>query len=249
MLETFNTPEFWISLLQIIGIDIILSGDNAVVIALASRSLHPDDQKKAILYGSLGAIFLRVVMTFFAVILLTVPYLKLIGSVLLLAIGIKLLLPEDEGYAERPPQENLIAAIKTIIVADFVMSLDNVIGIAAAAKGSTLLLALGLLISIPLIMYGSTIILKLMHRFPVIITIGAALLGYVAGEMAVTDSVVAGWIETHAPSLHYIAPISAAILVVIVGKLWARRVSRKNQVLIDLARPDEQHALHKTKSD
>lgn len=249
MLETFNTPEFWISLLQIIGIDLVLSGDNAVVIALASRSLHPDDQKKAILYGSLGAIFLRVVLTFFAVILLTVPYLKLIGSVLLLAIGIKLLLPEDEAYAERPPQENLIAAIKTIIVADFVMSLDNVIGIAAAAKGSTLLLVLGLLISIPLIMYGSRLILKLMHRFPVIITIGAALLGYVAGEMAVTDSVVAGWIETHAKSLHYIAPISAALLVVIVGKLWARRLSSKNKVLIDLARPDEQHALHKTKSD
>ena len=177
-MSTVLTPEFWLALSQIILINIVLSGDNAVVIALASRSLPPQQQKKAILFGSMGAIGLRIVLTFFAVYLLSQPYLKLVGAALLLWIGIGLL-KGDDGEAELAGHSNLAAAVKTIIVADLVMSLDNVIGVAAAAKGDVLLLVVGLVISIPLIIYGSTLILKMMDRFPIIIVGGAALLGWV----------------------------------------------------------------------
>ncbi|MCB2027878.1 MAG: YjbE family putative metal transport protein, partial [Rhodoferax sp.] len=154
-MATIMTPEFWLALSQIILINIVLSGDNAVVIALASRSLPPSQQKKAILFGSVGAIVLRVVLTFFAIYLLSLPYLKLVGAALLLWIGIGLLSGDDEG-GDLEGHSNLFAAIKTIIVADLVMSLDNVIGVAAAAKGDIVLLVVGLVISIPLIIYGST---------------------------------------------------------------------------------------------
>jgi len=210
------TPEFWIALSQIIMINIVLSGDNAVVIALASRSLPPQQQKKAIIFGSVGAIVLRIVLTFFAIYLLSLPYLKLIGAALLLWIGVGLLTGDDEE-ANLEGHSNLIAAIKTIIVADLVMSLDNVIGVAAAAKGNIVLLVIGLVISIPLIIYGSTLILKLMTRFPSIITIGAGLLGWVAGKMAVSDPALAGWMAGH-HEVHTFAPAAGAVLVVAVGK-------------------------------
>ena len=210
------TPEFWLALLQIILINIVLSGDNAVVIALASRSLPPAQQKKAILFGSIGAIILRIILTFFAVYLLSLPYLKIAGACLLLWIGVNLLKGED-GDAELEGHSNLAAAIKTIVVADLVMSLDNVIGVAAAAKGNVVLLVVGLAVSIPLIIYGSTLILKLMNRFPIIITIGAALLGWVAGEMAFSDPVLKTWADGH-HSLHLIPPILCAMLVVAAGK-------------------------------
>jgi YjbE family integral membrane protein len=216
MLDFFANPVFWIALGQIIMINIVLSGDNAVVIALASRSLPPKQQKKAIIFGSIGAIVLRIVLTFFAIYLLTLPYLKLVGAALLLWIGVGLLKGDDDE-AEIEGNSNLVAAIKTIIVADLVMSLDNVIGVAAAAKGNVPLLVIGLVISIPLIIYGSTIILKLMTRFPVIITIGAGLLGWVAGEMAVSDPAISGWTANH-HSLHTIAPALGAVLVVATGK-------------------------------
>jgi YjbE family integral membrane protein len=213
---SFATPEFWIALMQIIMINIVLSGDNAVVIALASRSLPPAQQKKAIIFGSVGAIVLRIVLTFFAIMLLAQPYLKLVGAVALLWIGIGLLKGEDEE-AHLEGHSNLAAAIKTIIVADLVMSLDNVIGVAAAAKGNIPLLVIGLVISIPLIIYGSTLILKLMGRFPVIITIGAGLLGWVAGEMAVSDPAVTAWMANHS-TIHTLAPPVGALLVVLTGK-------------------------------
>ncbi len=217
----FLTPEFWVALFQIILINIVLSGDNAVVIALACRSLPGHQQKKAILFGSVGAIVLRVILTFFAVYLLTLPYLKLVGAALLLWIGVGLLKGEDD---EEDIESNagLMAAIKTIIIADLVMSLDNVIGVAAAAKGNLLLLVLGLVISIPLIIFGSTIILKLMNRFPIIITAGAALLGWVAGEMAVGDPAIKGFVE-HYHFLHTVAPVLGAVIVVAVGKYLAGR--------------------------
>ncbi len=211
-----SSPEFWVALLQIILINIVLSGDNAVVIALACRELPRQQQKKAIVFGSVGAIVLRVVLTFFAVYLLTLPYLKLIGAALLLWIGVGLLKGEDDGE-ELSSNSNLAAAIKTIIVADLVMSLDNVIGVAAAAKGNIPLLVIGLVISIPLIIYGSTLILKLMARFPVIITIGAGLLGWVAGEMALSDPAVKDWAEGQ-HTLHMLAPAVGAALVVATGK-------------------------------
>jgi YjbE family integral membrane protein len=220
-MELLSTPEFWIALAQIIMINIVLSGDNAVVIALACRDLPPAQQKKAIMFGSVGAILLRVVLTFFAVYLLGLPYLKLVGAALLLWIGVGLLKGGDEeGHLDG--HSNLAAAIKTIIVADLVMSLDNVIGVAAAAKGNVPLLVIGLVISIPLIIYGSTLILKLMARFPIIITIGAGLLGWVAGEMAVSDPSIAAWTaERH--TLHMLAPVIGAALVVVTGKwMWSR---------------------------
>jgi YjbE family integral membrane protein len=213
-----SSPEFWIALSQIILINIVLSGDNAVVIALACRSLPPQQQKKAIIFGSVGAIVLRIVLTFFAVFLLNQPYLKLVGAALLLWIGVGLLKGED-GEEEMEGHSNLAAAIKTIVIADLVMSLDNVIGVAAAAKGNVPLLVFGLVISIPLIIFGSTLILKLMNRFPVIITIGAGLLGWVAGEMVLTDPAIHDFVEKH-HYLHNILPALGAALVVVVGK-WA----------------------------
>ena len=220
-MEEVFTHAFWVGLAKIIGVNIVLSGDNAVVIALACRSLPPHQQKKAIIFGSVGAIVLRVVLTVFAVALLTLPWLKLIGAALLLWIGVGLLKGEDDEE-DIEGNSGLMAAIKTIVIADLVMSLDNVIGVAAAAKGNVPLLVFGLVISIPLIIFGSTIILKLMTRFPIIITLGAALLGWVAGEMALTDPAVKGYIE-HMEWLHKVAPALGAVIVVALGKWLASR--------------------------
>src|SRR5262245_35785742 len=216
-MELLGTSFFWVTLGQIMMINIMLSGDNAVVIAMASRGLPPKQQKQAILFGSFGAIVLRVILTFFAVILLTLPWLKLIGAVLLVYIGVKMLIP-DEEETELAGHTKLWAAIKTIIVADLIMSLDNVIGVAAAAKGSLVLLILGLAISIPLIIYGSTLLLKLMNRYPIIILIGGGILGWVAGEMAVTDPAISAWVDREAHWLHEVTPIALALLVVALGK-------------------------------
>ena len=224
----------WVALLKIIGVNIVLSGDNAVVIALACRSLPVQQQRKAIFFGSAGAIALRVILTVFAVYLMQLPYLKIVGSLLLLWIAVKLL-SEDEGEGRVEGHSNMLGAVKTIIVADLVMSLDNVLGVAAAANDDFMLLTAGLLISIPLIIYGSTLILKLMGRFPVIITLGGALLGFVAGEMSVSDRSVAGLLEVHAPLLHSIVPIACAILVVTLGKLLA---GRQPATVVDLAEDD-----------
>lgn len=219
---SFTMQEFWIPLFQIIIVNIVLSGDNAVVIALAARSLPPQQQKKAVFWGSGAAIFMRIFLTIFAVALLKYPYLKLVGAVLLLWIGIQLLIPED-GDEEVSSSEHLMAAIKTILVADLVMSLDNVIGVAAAAKGSMPLLIIGLAISIPLVIFGATLLLKVMERFPIIVTIGAMLLGWVAGEMAVTDPAVSGWVESNMPVLHTVGPAAGAIIVFLAGKFMARK--------------------------
>jgi len=235
--EEVLSQAFWVGLAKIIGVNIILSGDNAVVIALAARSLPPKQQTKAIVWGSGAAIVMRVVLTLFAVALLTLPWLKLIGAVLLLWIGVKLLLPED-GEANIDSSDNLIKAIKTILIADLVMSLDNVIAVAAAAGGSVLLLVLGLAISIPLVIFGSTLLLKLMERWPVIITIGAGLLGFVAGEMAVTDPAIGGWVKAtfqHVNErpvlggvrLEILCGLAGAAFVVGLGRWLARRKAGK----------------------
>mgnify|MGYP000735616680 CR=1 FL=1 len=216
-MEMLSSSFFWVTLGQIMMINIVLSGDNAVVIAMASRSLPPRQQKQAILFGSFGAIFLRIVLTFFAVMLLDLPYLKLIGSVLLAYIGIQMLIPE-EAEDEIDGHSHMWSAIKTIIIADLIMSLDNVLGVAAAAKGNVVLLVIGLGISIPLIIYGSTFILKLMNRFPIIITLGGGILGWVAGEMLITDPSISAWVDGQAHWLHTFAPAMGALLVVAVGK-------------------------------
>lgn len=217
----FGSPEFWVALGQIMMINIVLSGDNAVVIALASRNLPPAMQKKAIFWGSAAAIILRIILTVFAVALLDMHYIKLGGAVLLLWIGVKLLVPED-GHGDLEGASNLMGAVKTILIADFVMSLDNVIAVAAAAKGSMSLLIIGLGVSIPLIIFGSAVLLKVMDRFPIIITIGGALLGYVAGDMAVHDGAIHGFIEANS-WLSSVAPAAGAVFVVALGKFLASR--------------------------
>ena len=208
---TVSSPEFWVALMQIIGVNIVLSGDNAVVIALAARSLPARQQKLAVAWGSGAAVVMRIVLTIVAVELLRLPYLKLVGAALLLWIAIQLLLPERDGEGHAETSTNLISAIKTILVADLVMSLDNVIAVAAAAKDSLTLLIIGLAISIPLVVFASTLLLKLMGRFPIIITIGAALLGWVAGEMAITDPVVKDTVDAQLAYLHYVAPALGAL--------------------------------------
>jgi YjbE family integral membrane protein len=223
MLEMLSTSQFWIDVFKIIVIDLLLSGDNAVVIALACRNLPPEQRKKGILFGVGGAIGLRVVLTFFAVSLLSLPYLKLIGALLLLWIGIKLIMPEEEHSADNIQADTrLLGAVKTIIIADFVMSLDNVLGVAAAAKGNVALLVFGLLISIPLIAWSSQLVLKMIDRLPFIIYAGGALLGYVAGEMLVSEALFSSLVETR-HYLHWLIPMFCALLVLVAGKGLAMR--------------------------
>ncbi|QJR16241.1 TerC family protein [Usitatibacter palustris] len=218
----FDDPAFWTALLKIIGVNIVLSGDNAVVIALAARSLPPKQQKLAVFWGSGAAIIMRIILTIFAVALLSLPWLKLIGSVLLLWIGVKLLMPEEHDENINA-SDNLGAAIKTILIADLVMSLDNVIAVAAAAGDSLTLLILGLGISIPLVIFGSTLLLKLMERWPIIITIGAGLLGFVAGEMAWDDGGIAWFTKDYPGYIKYVAGAIGAIFVVGLGRILAGR--------------------------
>jgi len=234
MLEEVLSQAFWIGLLKIIGVNIILSGDNAVVIALAARSLPQRQQMQAVIWGSGAAIVMRVILTLFAVALLTLPWLKLIGSLLLFWIGVKLLIPEDDD-AEIQASDKLLSAIKTILIADLVMSLDNVIAVAAAAGGSVVLLILGLAISIPLVIFGATLLIKLMERFPIIITIGAALIGWVAGEMLVTDAALTNWFTAlgmqykdakpyvYGWSVELLAGALGVVIVVVLGKWFASR--------------------------
>ena len=192
-MDFLTSPEIWVALGQIIIIDILLGGDNAVVIALACRKLPPAQRTQGIIWGTVGAIVLRVILIFFALTLLAIPYLKLVGAILLVWIGIKLVAPDDEGDHEVAASDKLWAAVKTVIVADLVMSVDNVIAIAGAAQGASdhhemPLVIFGLLVSIPIIVWGSQLVLKLMDRFPLIITAGGMLLGWIAGTMAISET-------------------------------------------------------------
>ncbi|HEY8242800.1 MAG TPA: TerC family protein [Casimicrobiaceae bacterium] len=224
----FGTPQFWLAGFEIIVINILLSGDNAVVIALACRNL-PDKQRRwGIFWGAFGAIALRIVLTFFALSLLQMPWLKIIGAVLLLWIGVKLIADDTgEGGHEIKAADQLFAAVRTVIIADLVMSLDNVIGVAAAAKGSLTLLVFGLVLSIPLVIVGSQLIMKAIERFPILIVAGGGLLGYVAGEMAVTDTAVADWINANAHWLHWALPVAGIVFVIGVARLLQMRAASK----------------------
>ncbi|WP_280153290.1 TerC family protein [Piscinibacter sp. XHJ-5] len=220
-----TTGAFWAALGSIILANIVLSGDNAVVIALAARSLPPHQQKKAIFWGSAAAIVMRIVLTLIAVEMLRWPYLKIVGGLLLLYIGVQLLSEDDGEENGHNADGGMVAAIRTILVADLVMSLDNVLAVAAAAKGNTPLLVIGLAISIPLIIFGSTLLLKVMERFPIIITAGAALLGFLAGEMLFTDPAMT---ERFPGITHEVVNFAGAIgaaLVVGVG-VWMNRRAR-----------------------
>jgi YjbE family integral membrane protein len=222
-MEMLFTPDFWIGLVKIIWINIILSGDNAVVIALAARTLPPHQQRIAVLWGSGAAVVLRVALTVVAAKLLELPYLQIVGGLLLLWIGIQLLSEDDEeDEGEAKHNGSLMAAVRTILIADLIMSLDNVIAVAAAAQGSIVLLILGLAISIPLVIFGATLMVKLMERFPVIVVAGAALIGWVAGETVVSDQVFADYLSAHR-WLHYAAAAAGAAMVVLIGKLLQSR--------------------------
>jgi YjbE family integral membrane protein len=234
MLEFLQTMS-WAAVFQIILIDILLGGDNAVVIALACRNLPAKRRMQGILWGTAGAIILRVILIFFAVALLKIPFVKIVGAILLLWIGVKLLLPEEEGHDGIEGGTTLVSAIKTIIIADFVMSLDNVIAIAGAAQNADEahqmgLVIFGLLVSVPIIIWGSTLVLKLIDRFPVVILFGAALLGWIAGGMLVTDVFVTNQLGGNISGTAKIAAeVFCALLVVGLGKLLlARRNSARN---------------------
>lgn len=242
-MDFLTSPAFWFALGQIILIDILLGGDNAVVIALACRKLPPQLRTKGILWGTAGAILLRVVLIAFAMTLLSLPFLKFVGALLLVWIGVKLLAPDEDGHGDVQGSDKLLAAIKTIIVADLVMSVDNVIAIAGAAQNagehSFLLVVLGLLISIPIIVWGSQLVIKLMERFPFIITFGGMLLGWIAGGMLVTDPAfvnpaVMDWmpkwgsvdekgLAVISDTLYWASHIVGALLVLAVGKFIVSR--------------------------
>ena len=237
----FLTTMSWGAVLQIIAIDILLGGDNAVVIALACRNLPLKQRTKGILWGTAGAIVLRVILVVFAVSLLQIPYLKIVGGALLLWIGVKLIAPGDDGGHERiAGGSGLISAIRTIIVADLVMSVDNVIAIAGAAQQADPdhqigLVVFGLLVSIPIIVWGSQMVLKLIDRFPIVVTAGGALLGWIAGGMIVTDPAIIGRIGAPAPAVYYGCAVAGAALVVAIGGLIARRQAASAGRAKDLA--------------
>lgn len=231
----------WFAVGQIILIDILLGGDNAIVIAMACRNLPRGLRNRGIIWGTFGAIAIRIVLIAFAVTLLQIPYLKIIGGLLLFWIGIKLLAENEDGHDEVQASERLLTAIKTIIVADLVMSVDNVVAVASAAEhgggeNQLLLVVFGILVSIPIIVWGSTLVLKLMGRFPFIVTFGAGLLGYLASGMVVTDVVVAPWLAAHLPSLEVVVPGSGmslsmpglfgAAAVIAMGTWLAKRGAR-----------------------
>ncbi len=225
----WGQPQFWVAVVQIIVVNILLSGDNAVVIALACRNLAPKQRRQGIFWGVLGAIGLRIVLTFFAMNLLANPYLKLVGGALLIWIGIKLIADEEEGEHHVKASDRLLAAVRTIIVADVVMSLDNVMGVAAAAKGSMPLIIFGLVISIPIVVLGSQIIMGLIKRFPVLIIAGGGLLGYIAGEMMVEDPAIAPWIAANAADAAWLAPIVGLAVVCVAGVYLIRRRARRRK--------------------
>jgi YjbE family integral membrane protein len=221
-----SSPVFWSAFGSIVLANIVLSGDNAVVIAMAARTLKPEQRGKAIFWGSAAAIVMRIILTIVAIQLLSLPYLKIVGAILLVYIGVDLLKGEDDSGEEGKEINGMLAAIRTILIADLVMSLDNVLAVAAAAKGDLALLILGLLVSIPLIIFGATLLTKVMERFPIIITIGAALLGFLAGEMLLTDPAVTTQFGAVSEQTVTFGGVLGAVLVVALGTYLTRRAKK-----------------------
>ena len=247
-MEMFASTEFWLAVGQIIMIDILLGGDNAVVIALACRKLAPAQRTKGILWGTAGAIVLRIVLIFFALQLLAIPFLKTVGALLLIWIGVKLLMPEhDDGHADIEGSDRLWGAVKTVIVADLVMSIDNVIAVAGAAEASgtghgMVLVIFGVVVSIPIIVWGSQMVIKLMDRFPVVITLGGMLLGWIAGTMVVSDpALVSSDVLPQMPKLdvsdamRYGAGIAGALLVLLLGRVMTARAAKARAPAVAVA--------------
>ncbi len=229
--------QFWTALLEIIAVNIVLSGDNAVVIALACRSLPERQQRMGVMLGAGAAIVMRVAFTAVAATLMALPTVGIIGGALLLWIGWKLLAEDAGEEGDVAASDHLWGAVRTVLIADAVMSLDNVIAVAGAAKGDTLLLVLGLVISVPLVVFGATVLLKLIQRFPVIVTLGAALVGFIAGEVIVADKLWEAWVDAHAHWLHYAAPAIGAVAVVMAGHLGRRHVPEPGSTAEAIAAP------------
>ena len=235
-MQEFLTTHFWLAVGQIIMIDILLGGDNAVVIALACRKLPPHQRKRGIVLGTAGAIVLRIVLIAFALVLLAIPYLKLVGALLLVWIGVKLVAPDDEDeHGQIEGSDRLWAAVRTVVVADLVMSIDNVIAVAGAAGAAgeqhqMVLVVFGLLVSIPIIVWGSQLVLHLMDRWPFIVTLGGMLLGWIAGTMAHSDPGLAAW-WPHDELTHYAFGIGGALLVLLLGmsRQRARRAAARSR--------------------
>lgn len=228
--------EFLSGFVSIILIDLILSGDNAVVIALAVRSLPRDKRQKAIIIGSGAAVLLRIILTFFAIQLLAIPYLKVVGGLMIIWIAVKLFLEDSSDHNDIKSSDSFLKAIRVILVADFVMSLDNVIAVAAASKGSLILIIFGLILSIPLVVGTSTFLLKLIDRYPVIIMVGAAILGKVGGEMIITDPIVVKLLN---PSkiTSYAVEAFCVIGVIVGGKFLVRWKIRKEEAELGMQSP------------
>lgn len=226
---------FWLSVAQIIAIDVLLGGDNAVVIALACRRLPPHQRNRGIFWGVVGAIGLRIALIYFALYLLALPFLKIVGGLLLMWIGVKLLLPEaQDEHGRIEGGTTLFAAVRTVVIADAVMSLDNVIAVAAAAKGDLALVIFGILVSIPLIVWGSKFVLRLMDRFPLVIVLGGALLGWIAGGMLVSDVVAHDWIANRLPHATLAAGLAGAALVVVLGRWLSGRMAARSAPLREI---------------
>ncbi len=225
---TINTPEFWIAFLQIVWINVLLSGDNAVVIAMACRSLPDRARKWGIILGSGVAVGLRILFTFIVATLLALPWLKVVGALALFYIAIDLALPNEEGEDAVQASESLWRAVGTVALADVFMSLDNVVAVAAVANGDFILLTLGLVISIPLIIAGSSLVMALLDRFPILIWAGAALLGWVAGDMLLSDVAITSRIGGADVAQHWshITAAAGAAFVVIVAFIWGRLRAR-----------------------
>ncbi|MCB1916044.1 MAG: TerC family protein [Rhodocyclaceae bacterium] len=224
-MEEMLTTAFWASVAQIIAIDILLGGDNAVVIALACRRLPERQRARGVFWGVVGAIGLRIGLIFFALHLLELPWLKVVGAALLAWIGVKLMLPEhdDGGHGAIEGSTSLLGAVRTVVLADAVMSVDNVLAVAGAAHGDMNLVVFGILVSIPIIVWGSRLVLALMDRFPFVITLGGALLGWIAGGMLVSDIATVRWSDAHIPHAHFTAGATGALIVVVFGRWSAAR--------------------------
>ncbi len=225
----FTTPQFWLAVVAIMFVNILLSGDNAIVIALACRNLSPRARRQGVFWGVLGAIVLRIALTFFVMSLLVDPWLKLVAAALLAWIGVRLIAEETSSVRPVTANNRLLAAVGTILVADLVMSLDNVIAVAAVAKGDVWLILFGLGISIPMVVVGSQIIMPLIKRFPVLVYAGGGMLGYIGGEMALDDPVIEPWIAANASGLAPLVPFVGFAAVVAAGLVLVRRRERTAQ--------------------
>ena len=228
-MDEFLNPQFWASVAEIIVVNILLSGDNAVVIALACRNLPPHRRRQGIFWGALAATGLRIVFTFFAVTLLAYPYVSVVGSALLVWIGIKLIAQEENGGHKIKASDSLLTAVWTILVADVVMSLDNVLAVAAAAEENVPLIVFGIALSIPIVIGGSQLVTRLMERYPVLIFLGGGLLGYIAGEMGATDPAVQPWLQDTASWLITAIPFIGLAVVMGIGAWLVRRRARMTQ--------------------